>query len=47
VFAISVPPGQYKLSVQLAGFKTVKLKVTVTTGETVQQLAKEVRAAQR
>lgn len=34
-FALSVPPGQYKLSAQLPGFKTVKLKVTVITGETV------------
>jgi hypothetical protein len=32
-FAISVPPGRYKLSAELSGFRTTKLKITVITGE--------------
>ena len=34
-FTFSVPPGQYKLSAQLPGFKAKPLKLTVTTGQTV------------
>jgi len=37
-FAFSVPPGEYKLSAKLSGFKAKPLKVTVTTGETATPL---------
>jgi hypothetical protein len=37
-FTFSVPPGQYKLSAKLAGFKAKPLKLTVTTGQTVTPL---------
>ena len=56
-FAFSVPPGRYKLSAQLGGCKTTKLKVTVIEGETAtpevvmrpryfESVTAEVRAAQ-
>jgi outer membrane receptor for ferrienterochelin and colicins len=58
-FAFSVPPGRYKLSAKLSGFKTRKVEVTVMAGETATPTitllplyyetatATEVRAAQR